>query len=298
VDLADLLGEAEQCRTFVVVKVEFGSTGAGEHSKAGAAMRRSRWVLGVLVLGLSGALVGVVPDEVSAVAARTRCRATALVANDGSGTVSTIDVKTKTKNPTDITIGRAPIGVAVTPDGKTAFITDGLTGTVSTIDMKTRTVNPTDIAVGSLAFWVAVTPDGKAAFVTNNASGTVSTIDVKTKTKNPTDITVGPNPKGVAVTPDGKTAFVTHANFGTEPVPNGNSVSMIDVRTRTKNPNDITVGAQPVGVAVTPDGKTAFVTNNASGTVSTIDVKTRTKNPNDIAVGMQPGVVTVTPCRR
>ena len=49
---------------------------------------------------------------------------TAFVANDGSGTVSTIDVKTRTKNPTDITVGTDPSGVAVTPDGKTAFVTN------------------------------------------------------------------------------------------------------------------------------------------------------------------------------
>ncbi len=49
---------------------------------------------------------------------------------------------------------------------------------------------------------------------------------------------------------------------------------------------------------MTPDGKTAFVTNGASGTVSTIDVKTRTKNPTDIAVGSGPAGVAVTPCRR
>ena len=87
-------------------------------------MRRFRWVRGVVVLGLAGALVGVVPDGVSAVAARARCRATAFVTNAASGTVSTIDVKTRTKNPTDITVGAGPLGVAVTPDGKTAFVTN------------------------------------------------------------------------------------------------------------------------------------------------------------------------------
>jgi YVTN family beta-propeller protein len=51
-------------------------------------------------------------------------------------------------------------------------------------------------------------------------------------------------------------------------------------------------------VAVTPDGKTAFVANSLSGTVSMIDVKTRTKNPADIPVGTDPGSVAVTPCRR
>jgi YVTN family beta-propeller protein len=52
------------------------------------------------------------------------------------------------------------------------------------------------------------------------------------------------------------------------------------------------------GVAVTPGGETAFVTNFASNTVPTIDVKTRTKNPTDITVGPNPIRVAVTPCRR
>jgi YVTN family beta-propeller protein len=40
---------------------------------------------------------------------------TAFVANFGSGTVSRIDVKTRTKDDTDIPVGSAPTGVAVTP---------------------------------------------------------------------------------------------------------------------------------------------------------------------------------------
>jgi YVTN family beta-propeller protein len=83
-------------------------------------MRRFRWVRGVVVLGLAGALVGVVSSGVSAVTGRGRCRATALVANNGSGTVSTIDLKTRTKRPTDIPVGPNPATVAVTPNGKTA----------------------------------------------------------------------------------------------------------------------------------------------------------------------------------
>jgi YVTN family beta-propeller protein len=70
------------------------------------------------------------------------------------------------------------------------------------------------------------------------------------------------------------------------------------VKTRTKNPTDIPVGTLPAGVAITPDGKTAFVTSYGSATVSTIDVKTRAKNPTDIAVGENPLGVAVTPCRR
>lgn len=46
---------------------------------------------------------------------RKRCRATAFVANTRGGSLPTIDVKTKTKHPTDITVGTGPIGLAVTP---------------------------------------------------------------------------------------------------------------------------------------------------------------------------------------
>jgi YVTN family beta-propeller protein len=269
-------------------------------------MRRSRCVLVVLVVGLAGALVGVVPAGVSAAAARARpCRWTAFVANPISGTVSTIDMKTRTKNPTDITVGTTPVGIAITPDGKTAFVANRDSGTVSTIDMKTRTKNPTDIPVGPRPGGVAFTPDGRTAFVTNGllapggmvpGSDTVSTIDVKTRTKHPTDITVGRLPFGIAITPDGKTAFV--ANLASD------TVSTIDVKTRTKNPTDIPVGGQPAGIAITPDGRTAFVANSGNfgatpfprgNSVSTIDVKTRTKNPTDIPVGTGPAVVAITP---
>jgi YVTN family beta-propeller protein len=105
-------------------------------------MRRFRWPRGAVVLVSAGALVGVVPDGVSAVAGRARWRATAFIANSGSDTVSTIDVKTKTKHPADITVGSRPGSVAFTPDGKTAFVSNNGSGTLSTIDVKTRIKNP------------------------------------------------------------------------------------------------------------------------------------------------------------
>jgi YVTN family beta-propeller protein len=119
-------------------------------------MRRFRLVGGVLVLGLAGALV--VPSGGSAEAGRAPCRPTAFVADNGSDTVSTIDVKTRTKHPTDITVGELPIGVAFTPDGKTAFVANAFSDTVSTIDVKTRTKHPTDIPAGTGPIEVAFTP--------------------------------------------------------------------------------------------------------------------------------------------
>src|SRR5262249_40866408 len=91
------------------------------------------------------------------------------------------------------------------------------------------------------------------------------------------------------VAPDGKTAFVANTN---------GTVSTIYVKTMTKDPVDITVGPAPVGVAVTPDSKTVFVTNFGGNTVSTIDVKSRTKDPADIPLGTAPVGGAITPCRR
>jgi len=73
-------------------------------------MRRFRRVCVVVVLGLAGALVGVVSDGVSAVAAKTRCRATAFVTNQVSGTVSTIDVKTRKRTPPTFPSARSRSG--------------------------------------------------------------------------------------------------------------------------------------------------------------------------------------------
>jgi YVTN family beta-propeller protein len=184
-------------------------------------MRRFQWVRGVVVLGLSGALVVVVPAGASAVPGRGPCRATAFVPNFGSGTVSVIDVRTRTKDP-DITVGSEPSVSVLTPDGKTLFVTDRDRGTVSVIDVKTRTKDPSDIAVGSLPIAPTVTPDGKTVFVANYGSGTVSAIDVKSRTKDPKDITVGSGPVGGEVTPDGKTLFVV--NNGSD------TLSEIDVK--------------------------------------------------------------------
>jgi YVTN family beta-propeller protein len=126
--------------------------------------RTLSWSRTDITVGVDPLRVAVTPDG-----------KTAFVANSSGGTISTIDVKTRTKDHTDIPVGGGTTGVAVTPDGKTAFVTHYDSGTVSTIDVKTGTKHPTDITVGANPGGVAVTPDGKTAFVTNFGSGTVST---------------------------------------------------------------------------------------------------------------------------
>jgi DNA-binding beta-propeller fold protein YncE len=97
---------------------------------------------------------------------------------DMNGKVSTLDLKTRTKDPTDIDAPSTE--VAITPDGKTAF-TANVNGTVSTFDVNTRTKHPDDIAGVLFGAGVALTPDGKTAFVVSRDTNSVWTIDVKSR---------------------------------------------------------------------------------------------------------------------
>ncbi len=95
---------------------------------------------------------------------------------------------------------------------------------------------------------------------------------------------------GLEFTPEGKTALVTSGGMGT----GKGRVSTIDVKSRTSHITNISVGAFPFGLAITPNGKTLIVANNDSGTVSTIDLKTKAKHRTDIPVGRAPGGVAIT----
>src|SRR6516225_7354908 len=53
-----------------------------------------------------------------------------------------------------------------------------------------------------------------------------------------------------------------------------NTVSVIDTATNQVVGSPITVGANPLGVAVTPDGSNVYVTNTSPNTVSVIDTAT------------------------
>jgi YVTN family beta-propeller protein len=86
------------------------------------------------------------------------------------------------------------------------------------------------------------------------------------------------------------TAFVVNYGLGT--VTPG-TVTPVNLVTRKAGPA-IGVGADPDAIAVTPDGRTAYVANSGSGTVTPIDVATDAAGPA-ITVGTDPQAIAVTP---
>jgi YVTN family beta-propeller protein len=86
-------------------------------------------------------------------------------------------------------------------------------------------------------------------------------------------IGVGDTPSGIAVTPNNLFAYV--ANSNNDSVPEGNSVSVLNL---TYNTLQQTIHddsfSQPYTVTINADGTKAYVTNSFSTTVSIIDVNT------------------------
>ena len=156
-----------------------------------------------------------------------------------------------------------------------AFITDPLSGKVFVINTATNMSIGSPILTDSLPVGVAVSPDGRYAYVSNNNSSTISVIDTVSRTVVP--VNVAAPPIGIAVTPDGKYVYVTSPG----PIMNnngftGNTVSVINAATNTPVGLPIEVGTGPIGIAITPNGKFAYVGNNRSGTISVIDTATNT----------------------
>jgi YVTN family beta-propeller protein len=228
-----------------------------------------------------------------------------------------IDTSTNTVLPTPITVGAGPAFVALNPAGTLAFVTNQNDNTVSVIDTATNTVTAT-VPVGKYPEGVVVSSDGSLAYVANfhdssisvidTSSGTVTTtipikaasfaaepnqILVEAETLFVTDsangrvleinqlpsvrqfaIPAGPFPIGIAISPQGYLYVVN---------PGDGSVSVLATTT-------ISVGnssSLATSIAISPDGKYAYVTDQGSNTVSVIDTSTNTVIMS-LATGMAP----------
>ena len=229
----------------------------------------------------------------------------AYVTNEGSNDVSVINTKTNTVVDLDpatpgiqgIPVGIAPAGVAFTPNGKTAYVANLISNTVSVIDTKTNTVVATingEDESFSAPLAVAITPDGARVYVTNFGPfpqpgapppppSFVSVIDTKTNTVVAT-IGVGVLPEGVAISPNGRTAYVANEGSNTVSVIDTKTNTVVDLDPTTPEIEGIPVGMGPSGVAFTPNGRRAYVTNYFDNFVSVIDTKTNTV-VDEITVG-------------
>lgn len=158
------------------------------------------------------------------------------------------------------------------------------------------------IGVGNSPAGVAITPDGRFAYVANNnnagipGADTVSVINIATNTVVTTISNPSFNePYTITINPAGTKAYVTNSNSTT--------ITIIDIATNTVVG---TIGGfdGPSGMAITPDGNTAYV-NNYGGpeglqsgnadTVRVVNLNTNAIVGAPIVVGLAPAGLAITP---
>ncbi|MDH6122402.1 hypothetical protein [Kitasatospora sp. GAS204B] len=195
-----------------------------------------------------------------------------------------------------VAVGRQPVQVALTPDGRYAYVVNSGTtedpGSITVIDTASDRVIDTISDDGLLSpAAIAFAPDGTHAYVTSAAKSTLAIIDTAAR-KVTSSVGLGPqgrDPQGVAVAPDGRQVYVAGSVSRT--------VITVDAATARVSgaPIKLPGWGLPEGIAVTPDGSRAYVTEAASDEVAVVDTATATALPNTITVGRNPMTVAFTP---
>lgn len=167
--------------------------------------------------------------------------------------------------------GCGPYGAAVAPDGSYVLVTcndsrDLAVVVDSDFEDEGEPIRH-EVLLGESPRGVAIAPTGGLAYVANYDDGTVTRIDTRTLSVRVLD--VGNGPWGVAAVYDEaagdiKVYVANHLD---------GSVSVItDDGAQTEVDTIADVGINPVGVAVSPDGRYAYVANYTDGQVGTVAV--------------------------
>ncbi|MFP5072565.1 hypothetical protein ACLFMI_23215 [Pseudonocardia nantongensis] len=205
-----------------------------------------------------------------------------VLVSDATGSVGIVDLAGRTV-VARVPVGDRPRGIAVERSGRYAYVTNSGSDTVSVIDIPGRTLAAT-ITVGETPVAVTVRADGARAYVANEQSASITVIDTAARSVVGT-IPVGFLPwktlEGIAVSRDGTRAVVTlDSGIGAD------TVQIVDLG-REEVTGAVTVGRSPGGVAISPDGRRAWVADSDDGSVSVVDLVAGART-RAIAVGGTP----------
>ena len=164
----------------------------------------------------------------------------------------------------DDTFTSYPMGIAISPDGKTAYAVLDNNDTLTRIDLTAEEpVEGAEVRVGNVPHSVVISPDGKTAYVSNEAGRIANESDFQ-EYSNGTPV--------VARYPEGSTATGT--------------VSVVDLSTFAVT-GSIETGLHPTGMAFW--GKYLLVANTYSDSISVIDTGTN-QEVRKIDLGLPIGV--------
>jgi PQQ-dependent catabolism-associated beta-propeller protein len=171
-----------------------------------------------------------------------------------------------------VPVGEDPEMFDVSPDGKRIVVSNEEGAQLSVIDLATKK-KVVAIKVGEEPEGVKFSPDGKKLYATSEVANMVHVIDPSTN-KVVADVVAGNRPRRFAITPDGGEVWVTNELGASVTVVDGKANTVkatVDFKPKGFRTEDVT----PVGIAMTKDGKTAYVTLGRANHVAVVDVATR-----------------------
>lgn len=190
-----------------------------------------------------------------------------------------------------------PAGIALSSDGQTLLVANnesgretGYQGTITALKATTGELVASSKAGG---FPYGIVQNNGTAFVTSERDNAVLAFDASTLAIKQT-IPVGANPTGVLVDPSGKTLYV--ANSSSDTVSVIDTAAMAITRTILVRPAEVhgLPGCTPIGLALSPDGKTLFAACADLNAVAVIDLGSATVQ-GYLPTGWYPTAVQVTP---
>lgn len=157
--------------------------------------------------------------------------------------------------------------ITVSPDGSRAYTANIVAGTVTELDLVGRTTGRT-LAVAPMVEGIAISPDGRQLWVGSNQSHSIAVVDTDEWRVVDTIASAG-MPYRIAITPDGRQAVV--------PSPMAGVIRVYDVANRREAaaiPAAAGVSESgPVGVAISADGRHAYVTLQGTDQVAVVDLQ-------------------------
>jgi YVTN family beta-propeller protein len=180
-----------------------------------------------------------------------------------------------------------PLTVAFSPDSRFAYISTftATTGAVTVLDTATNTVQSTVSGDGG---FLAITPHGDFLY---GAMDVVVVTDTAKALSDPTHavidtITVGTFPFDAAVSPDGHFVYVVNCGQGCfDGAVSGSGISIINTTSNTiASTVPLSPQNDPVSLAITPDGRFAYVANSFADTVTVIDTAKALTNPAEAII--------------
>jgi YVTN family beta-propeller protein len=196
------------------------------------------------------------------------------VTSEASQAVLIVHVGSGTIRRTIPTTQPASHMLAVTADGRHGFTSNISAGTISLLDMASGSAET--LAVAPAVEGIGVRPSGDQVWVGSNANRTVSIVDVASRTVVDSLVAFG-MPYRIVFTPDGATAIIS------DPVKA--EVRFIEASTRREigrldlssesvvSTAEVPGSAAPEGIAISPDGRWAFVTLQGRNELAFIDLR-------------------------